>query len=222
MADGFALLAPFGPKVSAKTRPLINAKKKAIINGTFYEFTGPLYDQSGKLRVPKGKRMTLPQILTVDWLVKGVDREPQGLVGHQPDGSRASMDAGANEVSRPPRQGRPRGDARDHEAVPGRRRERRRRLRGGASGRSTRSSARTAPGRARCSNILTGLYHAGRGRDRALRPPGRAPLAARRARRRDRHGAPALSPRRAVHGGRERRPRRPPRRRPLVRASGRA
>ena len=35
------------------------------MNGTFYEFTGPLYDQSGKLRVPKGKRMTLQEILTV-------------------------------------------------------------------------------------------------------------------------------------------------------------
>ena len=61
MADGFAVLAPFGPKVSAKTRALINARKKAIISGKFYEFTGPLYDQAGKLRVPKGKRMTLPR-----------------------------------------------------------------------------------------------------------------------------------------------------------------
>ena len=78
MADGFALLAPFGPKVSAKTRALINARKKEIISGKFYEFTGPLYDQSGKLRVPKGKRMTLPEILSVNWLVKGVIGSPKG------------------------------------------------------------------------------------------------------------------------------------------------
>ena len=68
----------FGPKVSAKTRAAINARKKAIISGKFYEFTGPLYDQAGKLRVPKGKRMTLPEILSVTWLVKGVVGSPKG------------------------------------------------------------------------------------------------------------------------------------------------
>ncbi len=78
MKDGFALLAPFGPKVSSKTRAAIEKKRKAIIAGSFYEFQGPLYDQSGKLRVPKGKRMTLPEILAVNWLVKGVIGSPKG------------------------------------------------------------------------------------------------------------------------------------------------
>ena len=54
--DGFTGLAPFGPDVSAATKAAILAKEKAIENGSFYEFAGPLYDQSGKLRVPKGKR----------------------------------------------------------------------------------------------------------------------------------------------------------------------
>jgi basic membrane protein A and related proteins len=36
MKDGFIKLAPFGKRVSAKTRAAINAKKKAIINGTFH------------------------------------------------------------------------------------------------------------------------------------------------------------------------------------------
>ncbi len=78
MADGFTLLSPYGPKVSAKTKALIAKKQKEIISGRFYEFQGPLYDQKGKLRVPKGKRMTLPQILTMDWLVKGVEGSPKG------------------------------------------------------------------------------------------------------------------------------------------------
>ena len=78
MADGFALLSPYGPKVTAKTKALIAKKQKEIISGKFYEFQGPLYDQKGKLRVPKGKRMTLPQILTMDWLVKGVEGSPKG------------------------------------------------------------------------------------------------------------------------------------------------
>src|SRR5262245_46773636 len=57
--DGFTGLAPYGPGVSAKTKAAIAAKMKAIENGSFYEFTGPLYDQSGKLRVPQGKKLTV-------------------------------------------------------------------------------------------------------------------------------------------------------------------
>jgi basic membrane protein A len=71
--DGFTKLAPFGPNVSAKTKALILAKEKAIESGTFYEFAGPLYDQSGKLMVPKGKRLNvLPDLYSMQWLVKGV------------------------------------------------------------------------------------------------------------------------------------------------------
>ena len=70
--DGFTGLAPFGPKVSAKTKAAIAKKMKQIENGTFYEFTGPLYDQDGKLRVPKGKKLTVEDLYAMDWLVKGV------------------------------------------------------------------------------------------------------------------------------------------------------
>ena len=71
--DGFTKLAPFGPRVSAKTRAAIAAKKKAIQTGKFYEFEGPLYDQSGKLMVPAGKRLkVLPDLYSMQWLVKGV------------------------------------------------------------------------------------------------------------------------------------------------------
>ena len=55
---------------------------------------------------------------------------------------------------RPPVRGR--RAARDHEALPGRRRERRRRLRGGARARCTRCSARTAPARRRCRTSSPG------------------------------------------------------------------
>jgi basic membrane protein A and related proteins len=71
--DGFTKLAPFGPKVNAKTRAAIAAKQKAIQSGKFYEFQGPLYDQKGKLVVPAGKRLkVLPDLYTMQWLVRGV------------------------------------------------------------------------------------------------------------------------------------------------------
>lgn len=78
LKDGFAVLAPLGPSVSKQTRALIAKRKKELISGKFYEFTGPIYDQKGKLRVKKGKRMTLQEILTVDWLVRGIIGSPKG------------------------------------------------------------------------------------------------------------------------------------------------
>jgi len=78
LKDGFVHLAPFGPGVSAKTKALIASKLKALKDGTFYEFTGPLYDQTGKLRVPKGKRLTVKDLYSINWLVKGVIGSAKG------------------------------------------------------------------------------------------------------------------------------------------------
>jgi basic membrane protein A and related proteins len=78
LKDKFVGLAPYGPKVSAKTKAAIAAKKKALINGTFYEFTGPLYDQSGKLRVRKGKKLTVKELYAMNWLVKGTIGSAKG------------------------------------------------------------------------------------------------------------------------------------------------
>ncbi|HET6175125.1 MAG TPA: BMP family ABC transporter substrate-binding protein [Gaiellales bacterium] len=78
LSDGFTKLAPFGAGVSAKTKAAIAAKMAAIKKGSFYEFQGPIYDQSGKLRVPKGKKLSLNDILAMNWLVKGVVGSPKG------------------------------------------------------------------------------------------------------------------------------------------------
>jgi len=76
--DGFTDLAPFGPKVSEETKAAIAAKKKAIVDGSFYEFTGPLQDQSGKTRVAAGKKLTVEDLYAMNWLVKGVIGSPKG------------------------------------------------------------------------------------------------------------------------------------------------
>src|SRR6266576_3499558 len=80
--DGFTKLAPYGPKVSAKTKRAIAKKMRAIQSGKFYEFTGPLYDQHGKLRVKKGQRMQVLKggtnsLYGMNWLVKGVIGSPK-------------------------------------------------------------------------------------------------------------------------------------------------
>jgi basic membrane protein A and related proteins len=76
--DGFTDIAPFGKRVTAKTRTAIKARRAALVSGKFYEFTGPIYDQAGKLRVPAGKKLTLNDILGMSWLVKGVIGSPKG------------------------------------------------------------------------------------------------------------------------------------------------
>jgi basic membrane protein A len=76
--DGLIGLAPYGPKVSAKTKRLIAAKKQGLVSGKFYEFAGPLYDQKGKLRVKKGKRLTVKDLYAMNWLVKGVIGSAKG------------------------------------------------------------------------------------------------------------------------------------------------
>jgi basic membrane protein A len=76
--DGFTGLAPYGPSVSAATKAAIAKKMQEIENGTFYEFTGPLYDQKGKLAVPNGKKLTVNDLYAMNWLVKGVIGSPTG------------------------------------------------------------------------------------------------------------------------------------------------
>jgi basic membrane protein A len=76
--DGFTKLAPYGPSVTAATKAKIAAYQKKIVNGSYYEFRGPLYDQSGKLRVKKGVKLTVSQLYSMNWLVKGVVGSPKG------------------------------------------------------------------------------------------------------------------------------------------------
>ena len=76
--DGFVHLAPFGSSVTQETQDLIAEKEDALADGSFYEFTGPLTDQDGKVQVPEGEKMSLADILSMDWFVKGVEGSPEG------------------------------------------------------------------------------------------------------------------------------------------------
>jgi len=78
LKDRLVGLAPYGPKVGASTKAAIAKRKADLISGKFYEFKGPLYDQSGKLRVPAGKSLTVQDLYAMNWLVKGVIGSPKG------------------------------------------------------------------------------------------------------------------------------------------------
>jgi basic membrane protein A and related proteins len=76
--DGMIGLASYGPSVTAATKSKIAAKRAQLVNGSFYEFAGPLYDQKGKLRVKKGHRMTVNELYAMNWLVKGIIGSAKG------------------------------------------------------------------------------------------------------------------------------------------------
>jgi basic membrane protein A len=76
--DGFTLLAPYGPGVSAATKKLIASERAKIVSGSWNEFSGPIYDQKGKLRIKAGARASLADLMTMNYLVKGVIGSPKG------------------------------------------------------------------------------------------------------------------------------------------------
>jgi simple sugar transport system substrate-binding protein len=39
----------------------------------FSPFNGPIYDRKGNLRVREGERLSLEELLTIEWAVEGVE-----------------------------------------------------------------------------------------------------------------------------------------------------
>jgi len=78
LRDGFTTLAPFGKGVSAKTKALIAKQRALIISGKWNEFQGPIYDQSGKLRIKPGHRPSFNDLYSMNYLVRGVIGSAQG------------------------------------------------------------------------------------------------------------------------------------------------
>lgn len=74
--DGAAEMGPTGPSystwVNATDQAKITAKEAAMKNGTFTAYTGPISDQSGKVRVPAGQKLTPDQISSISWPVQGI------------------------------------------------------------------------------------------------------------------------------------------------------
>src|SRR4051795_4007567 len=78
MKDGFTLLAPYGSVVSAATKKLIAQQRALIVSGKWNEFSGPIYDQKGKLRIKPGARASLADLMSMNYLVKGVIGSAKG------------------------------------------------------------------------------------------------------------------------------------------------
>jgi basic membrane protein A len=73
LSDGMVTLGPMNKNVPADVVALVEQRRKAIIDGSFQVFKGPLADQAGKERVAAGKVMSLKEILGFNWLLKGIE-----------------------------------------------------------------------------------------------------------------------------------------------------
>jgi basic membrane protein A len=71
--QGYVKIAPFGPAVDGPTQLRARATIEEIASGKRNVFQGPIVDNTGKQRVPAGQALTVSQILSLDWAVKGVN-----------------------------------------------------------------------------------------------------------------------------------------------------
>ncbi|NLM09904.1 MAG: BMP family ABC transporter substrate-binding protein [Clostridiaceae bacterium] len=61
--------------IPSETQKLINFIKESIKEGRFNVFSGPLYDQKGRLRIPAGKSATREEIFGMNWLLDFINGE---------------------------------------------------------------------------------------------------------------------------------------------------
>jgi simple sugar transport system substrate-binding protein len=73
MVDGTVVVSPYNKNVPADVAAEADKIKAGYMDGSFDIFTGPIYDNEGNLKVAEGEVMTLDQLATIDWLVKGVE-----------------------------------------------------------------------------------------------------------------------------------------------------
>ncbi|MCQ2407007.1 MAG: BMP family ABC transporter substrate-binding protein [Oscillospiraceae bacterium] len=64
-------------KLPIGTQKLVGLVQQQMIRNEFDPFSGPVYDQDGRLRIERGKMLTADQIVSIDWL-------PDNVIGRLP------------------------------------------------------------------------------------------------------------------------------------------
>jgi basic membrane protein A len=67
------VISPYNKSVPADVVALADGVQAGYKDGTFDIFTGPIFDTEGVERVKEGVVMTLGELATIDWFVKGVE-----------------------------------------------------------------------------------------------------------------------------------------------------
>ena len=72
MKEGMVRVGDFGPKVSKAVQTEVLAKQKEVASGKLQPFAGPITDNEGKLVLPSGQVLSDAEILSMNFLVAGV------------------------------------------------------------------------------------------------------------------------------------------------------
>ena len=70
--EGMVRVGDFGPKVPKAVQAEVLAKQKDVASGKLHPFAGPISDNDGKLVLPAGQALSDAQILSMNYLVAGV------------------------------------------------------------------------------------------------------------------------------------------------------
>lgn len=69
MEKGIVDISPMSDQVPEAVRKEVMERKKAIIDGEFHVFQGPLKDRREEIRIPEGRAATDAEMLGMDWFV---------------------------------------------------------------------------------------------------------------------------------------------------------
>jgi len=72
MKEGMVRVGDFGPKVPKAVQAEVLAKQKEVASGKLQPFAGPITDNEGKLVLPSGQVLSDAEILSMNFLVAGV------------------------------------------------------------------------------------------------------------------------------------------------------
>lgn len=72
LSSGVVKLADYSPMVTADVKAKVDQARNKILSGSWDVFYGPIKDQSGKVVVPAGSKMTDEEMLSMNFFVEGV------------------------------------------------------------------------------------------------------------------------------------------------------
>ena len=72
LAAGMVKMAPY-TNMPDDVKKMAQETEEAIRSGKLHPFTGPIFDQDGKLRVKEGETLSDKELLGMNWYVKGID-----------------------------------------------------------------------------------------------------------------------------------------------------
>ncbi len=75
IGQGMVDISPLNPIIPQDVQTLVMTKRDEFIKGIAHPFDGPVKDQKGVLRIPKGKVLKDKEQLAMNWYVEGIEVE---------------------------------------------------------------------------------------------------------------------------------------------------